>query len=103
MTSAPFRSSSATARLASRVSSTASRRAARVSSRVAPWVFAPGSSSTNLGYLAIDGRHLQIHQRIYAKYGCCPRSLYAASGQGKRSELPMLRSSAFAYAMRLAL
>ena len=46
MTSTPFRFSSASRRLASRTSSIASFRFSRASSRVDPWVFAPGSSST---------------------------------------------------------
>jgi hypothetical protein len=50
MTSSPARSSSARARFASRVSSTASRRFSRASSSVAPWVLAPGNSSTNATY-----------------------------------------------------
>lgn len=46
MTSMPAASSRAAARFASRTSATASSRFVRVSSSVAPWVFAPGSSST---------------------------------------------------------
>ena len=41
------RSSSASVRLASRTNRTASRRLDRASSRLAPWAFAPGNSSTN--------------------------------------------------------
>jgi len=47
MTSAPTKSSSARVRLASSTSSTASRKLALASSSVVPWLFAPGSSSTN--------------------------------------------------------
>jgi len=47
ITSRPRRDSSESNRLAARSKCTASRRLSRVSFTVAPWVFAPGNSSTN--------------------------------------------------------
>src|SRR5436309_1457269 len=47
ITSCPRNSSSANSRLASNTITTASAKLARASSKVAPWVLAPGNSSTN--------------------------------------------------------
>lgn len=99
MTAGPLIDSSARARFVSTISRTASRRFSRASSSVAPWVFAPGSSSLKPMKPSATGWKTAVDSScmVLAGFAENPYRLLWAASDDRRASGPVYSTSNVEY------